>query len=65
MIEQDAYTLVDFMLGFQPTDDIDARLNLNIASTGSIPTPQLIGHSAQQCGKSADRGKNHKKSAVG
>lgn len=31
MIEQDAYTLVDFMLGFKPTDHIDARLNLNNA----------------------------------
>lgn len=31
MIEQDAYTLVDFMLGFKPTEHIDARLNLNNA----------------------------------
>ena len=31
MIEQDAYTLVDFMLGFKPTAHIDAQLNLNNA----------------------------------
>lgn len=31
MVEQDAYTLVDFMLGFKPTEHIDARLNLNNA----------------------------------
>ncbi|WP_312481554.1 TonB-dependent siderophore receptor [Stutzerimonas nitrititolerans] len=31
MIEQDGYTLVDFMLGFKPTERIDARLNLNNA----------------------------------
>ena len=31
MIEQDGYTLVDFMLGFRPTEHIDARLNLNNA----------------------------------
>ncbi|MFJ4067729.1 TonB-dependent siderophore receptor [Pseudomonas sp. NPDC089996] len=31
MIEQDGYTLVDFMLGFKPTEHIDARLNLNNA----------------------------------
>jgi len=30
-IEQDAYTLVDFMVGFKPTEHIDARLNLNNA----------------------------------
>ncbi len=31
MIEQDGYSLVDFMLGFKPTEHIDARLNLNNA----------------------------------
>ncbi len=31
MIEQDGYTLVDFMVGFKPTEHIDARLNLNNA----------------------------------
>ena len=31
MIEQDGYTLVDFMLGFKPTEHIDARVNLNNA----------------------------------
>lgn len=31
MIEQDAFTLVDFMLGFKPTDHIDAHLILNNA----------------------------------
>ncbi|KAF1051394.1 MAG: Fe(3+)-pyochelin receptor [Stenotrophomonas maltophilia] len=31
LIEQDGYTLVDFMLGFKPTEHIDARLNLNNA----------------------------------
>lgn len=31
MIEQDGYTLMDFMLGFKPTERIDARLNLNNA----------------------------------
>ncbi|WP_226505668.1 TonB-dependent receptor [Pseudomonas sp. MWU16-30317] len=31
MIEQEGYTLVDFMLGFKPTEHIDARLNLNNA----------------------------------
>lgn len=30
-VEQDGYTLVDFMLGFKPTEQIDARLNLNNA----------------------------------
>lgn len=31
MIEQDAYTLVDFMVGWKPTDHIDTQLNLNNA----------------------------------
>lgn len=31
MIEQDAYTLVDFMIGFKPTEHIDAQLNLHNA----------------------------------
>lgn len=31
LIEQDAYTLVNFMLGFKPTDHVDAQLNLNNA----------------------------------
>lgn len=31
LIEQDGYTLVDFMLGFKATEHLDARLNLNNA----------------------------------
>ncbi|WP_437879785.1 TonB-dependent siderophore receptor [Pseudomonas sp. LRF_L74] len=31
IIEQDGYTLVDFMLGFKPTEHLDAQLNLNNA----------------------------------
>jgi len=36
MIEQDGYTLVDFMLGFKPTEHIDARLNFQSAPTGDV-----------------------------
>ncbi|MNN80107.1 Ferripyoverdine receptor precursor [compost metagenome] len=28
-VEQDAYALLDLMVGFKPTEHIDARLNLN------------------------------------
>ncbi|OLS60451.1 TonB-dependent siderophore receptor [Pseudomonas putida] len=31
LVEQDGYTLVDLMLGFKPTEHIDAQLNLNNA----------------------------------
>ncbi|WP_263143682.1 TonB-dependent receptor [Pseudomonas sp. RIT-PI-AD] len=49
-IEQEAYSLVDLMLGYKPTDRIDARLNLNNAFdkkyynviSSSVSTPSSV-----------------------
>lgn len=54
MIEQDGYTLVDVMLGFKPTEHIDARVNLNnafnkkyynaLSNSVAVPSNVMVSH---------------------